>query len=87
MTALLLLIKAGIALGSLVAAGLAYGIVLFLLSPVAGWLAAQSPVLGPLISAVAPIGYINGPIVILLGGLIYRDIVRRDPRLTGHAPA
>jgi len=47
-TALLLLIKAGIALGSLVAAG---------------------------------------PIVFLLGGLIYHDIVRRDPRLTGHAPA
>jgi hypothetical protein len=86
-TALLLLIKAGIALGSLVAATLAYGVVLFLLAPIYGWLAALSPVLGPLIYAVAPTGYVSMLIVFVLGGLIYRDIVRRDPRLTGHAPA
>ena len=87
MTALLLLIKAGIAIGSLVAATLAYGVLLFLLAPVFAWLATLIPVFGPLIFAVPPTGGVNALIVFVLGGLIYRDIVRRDKRLTGHAPA
>jgi hypothetical protein len=44
------------------------------------------PFLAPLIVVIAPSGLINIVIVLVLGGLIYRSIVSRDPRLTGHAP-
>ena len=68
-----LLRRAGIAIGSLVAAWLVVGL-LWTLLPLVG--AAHPPDGG-----TAPIGgWLGALATVVLGGLIYRDIVRREPR-------
>lgn len=70
-----LLRRVGIAIGSLVIAGLAVGLVGGMILPLIGVPLTPTPTV-----AVTPSGLIETAIALVLGGLIYRDILRREQR-------
>lgn len=67
--------RVGIAVGSLSIAVLAVGLVGGLVLPLIGVPMAPTPTM-----TVTPSGLLEIPIALVLGGLIYRDIIRREQR-------
>ncbi|HEY7132862.1 MAG TPA: hypothetical protein VH440_11455 [Candidatus Limnocylindrales bacterium] len=74
--------KVGIAFGSLVIAGLAVGLVDVIGGLMFGLVANLVPlgdqIVAALSAAFTPGTALNGLVVLVLGGLIYRDILRRE---------